>query len=365
MTSATVQLSSTFTASALDAQGKAARRVQLLPMGTMATRNGNPPKVVVRDRAHAHEIIAASRGYHRGNDMVFDYDHQSVFGARPGVGGRAEAAGWVKLESLSADNDGIWADVDWTDDANAKLAARQYRYVSPVFMANTRTGEVTSIINATLTNTPNLDLLAVASAVDPNAGQGAQEPDAGSTQEKNMSLAKIAEALGLDAGASEADILGMIADWKTAKATMSSAASALGLAVGATGDQIVAAASTAFKAAESPDPTKFVDKAAFDDVKAELDRNNKSRIEQKVASAIEEGRVRPSQQAWAMRLGEANEGELDIFLASAAPLLKEGEELNKQPEAETGKLTEDERHVASSLGISEADFIAARDAKGE
>ena len=130
-------------ASALDDAGEPRRRVQLLSMGRQSTRNGNPPAVEVSDLAHAEAIVEATRDYLGATQAMFDYDHQSVFGARPGVGGRAEAAGWIV--GFDVDTAGVWATVDWTEEALSALRAKKYRYVSPVFDVEKATGRVVRI----------------------------------------------------------------------------------------------------------------------------------------------------------------------------------------------------------------------------
>ena len=347
--------------SATTDDGEPQRLVQLLPMGRMATRNGQPPFILIDGPEHAAEIVTASQAYAGATEPVFDYDHQSVYGARPGVGGRAEAAGWIKRYEVR--EDGIWAEVDWTAAADAKLRAREYRYVSPVFHVERGTNRVRRIINATLTNTPNLDLAHVASALAGGETASASETTTTTAEDTApMSLSKIAEALGLDANSTEEQILGMIEDWKTAKATMSATASALGLSATASADDIVAAASTAKAAGGDPDPSQYVPKAAFDELAGEVAKIREGRIEQAVASAVEAGKLMPSQRDWALKLGRKDEAELDAYLASAVPMLSAGAsgDATGKPGASTSKLTEDEQHAASALGLTHDEYAAAK-----
>lgn len=145
-------------------------RVQLIPIGWHRTRNGVPPVIVLESREHAEEVVAASDAYRGPQAMVIDYDHQTV--RAPSVAGQAPAAGWIT--SLVVEDSGIWGTVEWTAKASAELAGRVYRYISPYF-AHRPDGRVTRIINAGLTNTPNLDLAAVASAI----GETIEDPDQG------------------------------------------------------------------------------------------------------------------------------------------------------------------------------------------
>src|SRR3546814_8740553 len=68
--------------------GDAPVRVKLLPIGKIDMRDGRGP-FFVRDRAHAERIVAATREWLGSADMMFDYDHQSIYAPMPGVGGQA------------------------------------------------------------------------------------------------------------------------------------------------------------------------------------------------------------------------------------------------------------------------------------
>lgn len=141
------------------------RRVKLLPVGQVDMRDGRGP-YMVRDQAHAARIVAATRAWLGSADMMFDYDHQSIYAAGPGKGGMAIAAGWAKGDKLSAEPDGIYAnDVEWTAAARQKLAAREYRYLSPLFMAAKGSGDVMQLKNAALVNMGAIDLPAIAAGV--------------------------------------------------------------------------------------------------------------------------------------------------------------------------------------------------------
>lgn len=142
------------------ANGEVAREVKLLPYGNpFYGRDGRGPWVL-RDQAHGEQVLALTRETMGRVDMMVDYDHASELAAPEGKG-RALAAGWVR--ELQARDDGIWAKVDWTPQAVAELAARQYRYISPYFRVHKETREVTRLVSAGLTNTPNLELPALAS----------------------------------------------------------------------------------------------------------------------------------------------------------------------------------------------------------
>jgi phage I-like protein len=85
--------------------------------------------------------------------VVVDYEHQTLSGHK------APAAGWIK--ELTARDDGLWARVAWTDAARGHLAAREYRYFSPVLRLEPETRRPLALLHAALTNTPAINGLAL------------------------------------------------------------------------------------------------------------------------------------------------------------------------------------------------------------
>ena len=64
-------------------------RLRLLPMGNFSPRDARINAFSIKDKAHAQEIVDASRAYAGAQDVPVDYDHQSVYSAVQGVGGVA------------------------------------------------------------------------------------------------------------------------------------------------------------------------------------------------------------------------------------------------------------------------------------
>lgn len=334
--------------------GEVSRRIKLLPYGTFAGRDGRGPWTL-EPGAHAEQVIATTRAFYRDTDMMVDYDHQSALAAVPGVGGTAKAAGWIKLDTLSAEGDGIWAQVDWTPDAEAALRSREYRYHSPFFFAVPDEGRVTRIRNSGLTNSPNLELPALA-AVQPGVA----------TKGKSMTqiaLAPLVSALALSASAGEAEVLAAIGGLKqkadAGDALLAGSRTTLGLAAAADGEAVLAAIGQA-KASGTPDPSQYVPKAGFDELKARLDRLDEDRVLATVDQAVEKGKLPPSMRGWAINLGKKDEGELNAYLG-LAPAFVGGATVTGDPTPEKGKLTDEEAAICSMLGLSEADFLKTRD----
>lgn len=88
-------------------------------------------------------------------DYVIDFEHQTLNTVQNGK--PAPAAGWFhKLEWR--DGDGLYVtDARWTDTAAKMLTAHEYRYISPVFQYNSKSGAVEKLMSAALTNNPALN----------------------------------------------------------------------------------------------------------------------------------------------------------------------------------------------------------------
>lgn len=323
--------------------------IQLFAIGANASRNGKPPIVRVNDRAHAERVAAATAAWHKGAPIVVDYDHQSVFGARAGVGGTARAAGW--MNRIYADDAGVWAQVDWTEAAASALGAREYRFISPVFHHDAQ-GNVIRVINAALTNTPSLDLAAVASALSTEEGSA------------SMNLSAIAKALGLGEDATEEEVLRAIANLNGGAATMTAIASALGAAANA--DLVAAATALKEKAdnVDNPDPAKFVPvetvaelTTSVQSLSASLGELQADKRKAKIDAAQATGSLPPALVAHATAI--TDEAQLDAFLGAlptsglGKPAIDDPAKLNAD-----GKLDPEQLALCSSMGWDPEAYLA-------
>lgn len=218
----------------------------------MSARDGR--RFVLADAAAVVErtLVRAGKAH-----LPIDYEHQTDLAAENGR--PAPAAGWISQLSVRAD--GIWALVDWTAKARAMLAAREYRYISPTFMADKDTGTVRVILRAALTNNPALELTALASA------RLNGEP----TMKLPIEITK-----------------------------------ALGLLETATADDAV----TAIKALSGPTPEMASTLAAMATVVKELNALKQSsgsrNVTAKVDTAMKSGVFPPALRGWAMELCSSN-----------------------------------------------------------
>ncbi len=132
---------------ALKEMAGAPTEFQLLPEGKIEI-NGDAPAFL--DEASAQGIIDAFK--ERGNDMVIDYEHQTMIDVQ------APAAGWVK-QLVWKGKEGLWAVVEWTKRAKEYLETREYRYFSPVLWITPTDRRVILIENVALTNQPKINNL--------------------------------------------------------------------------------------------------------------------------------------------------------------------------------------------------------------
>lgn len=355
----------------LAAEGSPVKRLQLMPLGKVELRDGRGPFKV----EDPHALIEATRGYAGKTHLVVDYDHQHHFGVKPGVAAQAPAAGWIDPASLRVEDDGIWADVEWTAAAAEKLRAREYRYVSPLFAFDQKSGAVLAILNASLTNVPAIEALAAAAAAElslvANSGRDPAAASADLTTDPqeidNMLLAKIAAALGLADSATEEEVMQSLAALKDSSAGMASASAAvavaaaqLGLPATATVAE-VAAAAVAAKA--DPDPKLYAPVSAVTALQAQLAELQKDKAAGIVAAAMEAGKVSPALKDWAINFATTDPAGFNDYLEKAPVILQPGAQLAAAAaQAGADGLTDAERATAAMLGVPADKFLAAKKA---
>lgn len=158
------------------------REIRLLPPGVFRANDGRPADLPgwKIDAVIAGQIIAETAAR---DDLVIDFEHQTQLAAKNGQ--PAPAAGWFK-HLVWREGLGLFAvDVKWTAKAQAMLAAREYRYISPVFTFNAVTGQVERLLGAGLTNNPGLSGLTDLAQVAINSNQpGPAHRDSPSSAEK-------------------------------------------------------------------------------------------------------------------------------------------------------------------------------------
>ena len=116
------------------------------PAGTIATVDQRGPYRAVDLAALASASLADA-----GGRLPIDENHATDRAAPEGR--PSPARGWIV--ALEARADGLWGKVEWTEAGRALMAAREYRFTSPV-IRHLENGTITAVLRTALTNTPNL-----------------------------------------------------------------------------------------------------------------------------------------------------------------------------------------------------------------
>ncbi|MCM2318069.1 MAG: phage protease [Pseudomonas sp.] len=321
--------------------------IQLFPSGTFRAIDGRPKEVAAWriDGAIATRLIAQVSA--RAADLVVDYEHQTLNSAENGL--PAPAAGWFHALEWR-EGVGLFAtDARWTERAKAMIDAGEYRYLSPVFSYDPKTGEVLNLHHVGLTNYPALDgmgsLPALAAARFDLAAAGA----ASAEENQRVNKEELIALLGLSSDASEEDI--------------QTALTALKADAGKT--QELQTQLAAAKSEHKPDPAQYVPIAMVEDLKKDIAALKTTQVagevEQLVQAGLSDGRLLPAQESWARELGQSNlaalKGYLDKTPAIAA--LKGQQSQGKQPEpTKVEELDESALAVCKAMGVAPADYLA-------
>ncbi len=328
--------------------------IHLLPAGPVGTNDGRGP-YKVRD---VNALMAASLA--DGTPLVLDENHATDLAAPKGQS--APARGWIV--ELQARQDGVWGRVEWTAEGRRLVEDRAYRGVSPV-IAHQKDGTIVAIRRASLVNQPNLTGLTALH------------------QEKTMDFREmLIEALGLDAAASDEDIVAAVKKWKempggdATKTALQSALSPIALAVGLAGssDQaaVLAGVQQLAQRAQGNADNAVVTalQAELADVTGKLntltDQQARKDAQAFVDGAIREGRVgvKPMRDEYiAMHMEDPARAEK---LIGAMPILKSSHASVIAPNDPTkpGELSDADNQVIALMGLDPEEYRKSLAASG-
>jgi len=325
--------------------------IQLFPAGAFKARDGRPHDVAtghwLMDAAIAAQVMAKAAT--RATDFVIDYEHQTLNSENNGL--PAPAAGWVKGIGLEwRDGQGLFCtEPDWTAKASNYIESREYRYLSPVFTYDTRTGAVLELLHVGLTNYPALDgmesLPARAAARFTLA-----DPAAPSTKENHgVDKAALIALLGLSSDASEEDIQTALTGLQADAGKVQELQTAL------------AAAKT-----QVVDPAKFVSVAVVEELKADIVALKATQVggevETLVTAGLADGRLLPAQESWARELGKSNTAALKTYLEQTPAIAALKGQQTRERKAETpttvDQLDAEALAVCKAMGTDPADYLA-------
>lgn len=325
------------------------REFRLLPYGRFkaADGSGRPagiPEGWLLDQAGAVAIASAFNA--RSDARVIDYEHQTLHAETNGK--PAPAAGWIGR--LEARDDGLYAvDVEWTAAAAEMIAARQYRYISPVFPYDKRTGRVLAVAYAALTNFAGLDGLTDLAAMSALAERFSRVVQ----PEEEMPMKALFAALGLPETATEAEALAALNALKTAH----------------TGELAALRA----KPAEAPDPARYVEVATLTAVRGELvtattelaalkAEKHDAEVDKVVQAALSAGKLTPATEKWARDLGKSDLAALKSYVEAAPVVVKPGETQSggKGGDGKPHQPSDVDTAVMKALGLTADQFAAGK-----
>jgi len=339
--------------------GQAPEWVQLLPAGDVKPVDGRDPWT---NRDPEQVIAASATALAR---MSIDYDHGTD------NGGSSRAAGWIKeLKAKGPKGEpGIWARVEWNEDGAKAVAAKEYRFLSPVFNFVKSTRQVTDVVRAALTNNPALVLKALASA----------QPNNNPNKETTLDLKALAKLLGLPETATQADIEAAIKGLCDGQAAMAakkkgvcSVMSAAGLAEDF--DKFDDAAATAICTKIKTVPADVTELATL---RAEhstalariLELEGKAETqtaEQMVDAAIAAVKLTPGQRVSALALCRHDPAAFKALIEKAVPVVVPGKkDAPNGGGAQSGKLDEGQTAICRMTGVNPEDFVKNLPAKYE
>ncbi|EJA0607605.1 phage protease [Salmonella enterica] len=318
----------------LTAEATPATRVRIFPAGEFRSNDGRPKECPswVMNAACAQRLIAAAAS--KKVDYSFDYEHQTLRAVTNGK--PAPASAWFKsLEWV--EGDGLYAvDVDWTAAASQMIAAREYRYLSPMFDYHPVTGEVGQLINVALTNLPALEELdeGVIAAASRLAATSSTFPESTSMDEEQIAylLSQLRWILNLPETSTAADIKTELEKIITAisggKELAATNVDLLAL-INAGTDKDARIAEQAAQIADLSqrvyDPTKFVPVAALSQVQEQyaqtITESGSQEVEQLITAALSDRRLLPGElETWARDLGQKDPAALKAYLEKAPPM---------------------------------------------
>ncbi|MDP1617335.1 phage protease [Phenylobacterium sp.] len=293
--------------------------VQIFPEGRdVLARDGR--KWTLSDPATLIAAFAANQA-----DLPLDIEHASELRAPKGED--APAQGWIKAIAHRP-GQGVFVQIDWTDEGAAAWRARRYRYVSPAFV-HTRQGEILALTSVAMVTRPALYVPALARV----EGQLPQDP--------SMSL-------------------------------LTRLVAALGLAATTTEDDLVTAVTTQTAlAADARNPEKFVPAADLqlaiarattaEGKLAEIETTAQTAAAQaKVDDAIAAGKLAPASREHWLSIAQANGEAFDKAVASM-PAVLDPTKTDKKPgatEADADGLTADQVALCAALGVEPTAFAA-------
>lgn len=274
----------------IDLNGRVPSEIQLTPDGLFRAKDGRPQNLNgwFVDADIASRVIALAEN--QKNPFCIDYDHKVL--TAQNTSAKGVAAGWFKTLEYR-EGVGIFAvDVAWTKEAARHIQESEYRFISPVFTFNKKTGAIEQILMCAITNNPALDGMKDLTALAQDLFLTSQtDSEMDKVKELEEQVAQLSKQL------EEKDT--QIAALSVQKTEPESKT-------------------------ETVDLTKFVPvetMAALQNELATLSKQVKDKeIDEVITAALSVGKLLPAQKEWAQKLGATDLVALKGFIETAPQL---------------------------------------------
>ena len=339
--------------------------LQVTPAGTFKPNDGRELKPGAWHISAASAQLVIERFKARGKPPVIDYEHQTL--KKEQNGQPAPAAGWIR-DLRWVEGQGLYAVAELTARARDYIKAGEYLYFSPVFEYDEATGTVLAVHMGALTNDPGisgmepLSLVAAATAAFLPPNPPRQEPSVNPLLKALLAALGLPETTPEPAAIAALTALGPLQPLQARANVATAVCTALKLPADATPEVATAAcASLAQAQPGTPDPAQYVPIAVVTELQTNLAaltaRQQAADIDAQVAPALADGRLVPTQEAWARDLGKTNLAALTSYLATAQPMAAlSATQTGGLPPTGTAKgnaqLTAAELAVCNSMGIT-------------
>jgi phage I-like protein len=288
-------------------------------------------------------------------ETVVDYEHASVFSDR------APAAGWIKSLEVRKPEGGsneLWGQVEWTQAAADHIRAKEYRYLSPTIIFNTRdrkSGAMSgaSLHSVALTNKPFLEELPEVRLNSENLAALFGAPSAEEDDPMNEAQFRaMCRALGLSETSPYDDVIVACGKAAASMSNLSELCAALGLQPSAS---ITEAKASILKLQNPADRVSAAEFAALKTQLAERDARDA------VRAAMSEGKVTAEGtplHSWALKAAKESPAMFAEWVASAPKQVSLSVVPAPEHKAPTAAdLTPEELTACRAAGITPEDFL--------
>lgn len=331
----------------IDADGNG--EIQIFPSGRFYAKDNRRPEGWKLTQEFADKLISAADA--QKDDYMVDFEHQTIYAASNGQPN--PAAGWFKQLEYRND-EGLFAKVKWTKEAASLIQDDKYRYISPFFESDDD-GNVLSLFNVGLTNTPAIDGMAKVVALSEIIE---------TKRSRSNFLSELESLVANSAGLSADQLVGAVKEmvnqvnWLTAEVPKTDPAP-----VDSKSDP-KADPKPDPKVEETPDPSKFVPIEAFNEVKEELkkiqDVHKEEALNFIIGEAMEEGKITPAQKKWAMNLGKKDLDSLKQYVSSAPVITRVGEKQSTPGVGNPAALSQDVKDKSFQMNITPERYAELR-----